>query len=143
MRTEVRFPLRPLCGLLFLALLPAAGEAIYFRERLSWSHRAASDEVDPATATGWGAQALWLDARPQEQFAREHIPGALPLNAEGWDELLPNVLQSWTPGRKIIVYCSEQSCGASREVARRLRDEAGLKEVYVLTGGWEGWQKAR
>jgi ligand-binding SRPBCC domain-containing protein len=29
---------------------------------------------------------------------------------------------------------------ASSEVANRLRSEMGLKEVYVLTGGWAAWK---
>ncbi len=131
-------PLRAAFLVLMLALLPAAGEAIYFRQQVSWKQRPKADEVDVRTAQEW--QALWLDARPGEDFQREHAPGAMPLNAENWDELLPDVLKAWTPGRKLIVYCSAQSCDASREVARRLREEAGLKDVFVLTGGWEAWK---
>ena len=85
---------------------------------------------------------MWLDARPDEEFAAGHIPGAKLLNAEHWDSLLPEVLNAWTPGQKVIVYCSKQSCDASHEVARRLREEANLKNVFVLEGGWEAWQES-
>lgn len=132
--------LRSIVLILSLALLPAAGEAIFFRDNISWLRPPAADEVDAATASRWNA--LWLDARPGEDFERAHIPGALPLNAENWDELLPSVLKVWTPDRRLVVYCSAQSCDASKEVARRLREEAGLKNVFVLTGGWEGWRDA-
>lgn len=131
--------LRSILFILLVALVPAAVEAIYFRDRISWRTPPAADEVDVAAAKKWDA--LWLDARPNEDFAREHVPNAMPLNANNWDDLLPPVLQAWTPGRRLVVYCSAQSCDASREVARRLREEAGLKDVYVLTGGWEAWQK--
>ncbi|MEP7071292.1 MAG: rhodanese-like domain-containing protein [Verrucomicrobiota bacterium] len=123
-----------------LALLPAAGEAIYFRERVSWRQPAPSDEVNLAQADGFAAQVMWIDARPREQFEAKHVPGAFLLNAGEWDELLPAMLNAWTPDRKLVVYCSAQSCDASKEVARRLKEEAGLKNVYVLTGGWEAWQ---
>ena len=85
---------------------------------------------------------MWLDARPGGEFAAGHIPGAKLLNAEGWDSLLPEVLNAWTPGQNVIVYCSKQSCDASHEVARRLREEANLKNVFVLEGGWEAWQES-
>ncbi len=123
-----------------LALLPAAGEAIYFRERVAWRQRAPSDEVNLAQTDGFGAHIMWIDARSREQFEAAHVPGAFLLNAGEWDELLPAMLNAWTPDRKLVVYCSAQSCDASKEVARRLKEEAGLKNVYVLTGGWEAWQ---
>ena len=54
-------------------------------------------------------------------------------------ELLPQMLATWSPEKRVVVYCSSESCGSSREVARRLREEARLKDVFVLEGGWEAW----
>jgi rhodanese-related sulfurtransferase len=124
-----------------LALLPALGEAIYFRDRISWVQPAVADEVNVAQARDFGQAIMWIDARPEEDFIAEHIPDAVLLNAENWDSLLPTMLDAWSPDRKVVVYCSQQNCDASREVARRLREEAGLKDVFVLTGGWEAWKK--
>jgi rhodanese-related sulfurtransferase len=128
--------------LLGLAFLPAIGQAIYYRNLASWH----APPVDPglvsvAQAKGWGETVLWVDARPEEEFTRGHIAGALPLNEDEWDARLRTFLTAWSPERKIIVYCSAQSCNASHAVAERLRNEVGLKNVYVLEGGWEGWQK--
>lgn len=128
--------------LLALALLPAVGQAIYFRDRISWQEPAASDEITVGDARASSSRILWIDARSEEDFRTEHIPGAVLLNAESWDSLLPEMLRLWSPSRKVVVYCSRQSCDASREIARRLREEAGLKDVYVLTGGWETWKEA-
>lgn len=91
-------------------------------------------------ARRWGTTVMWIDARPADEFQAGHVPSALPLNTDEWDRLLPEVLNRWSPGRKLVVYCSKQTCGASREVARRLKDEAGLKNIFVLSGGWEAWQ---
>lgn len=125
-----------------LALLPAAGEAIYFRDKISWrSAIAASEMVTAERARTWGDNAIWIDARPDEEFARDHVPGALSLNEDRWNELLPQFLAVWSPGKKIVVYCSSLGCNASREVARRLRKEAQLPDVFVLEGGWEAWLK--
>jgi rhodanese-related sulfurtransferase len=125
-----------------LALLPAIGEAWYLRDRVSWQRPPTGEEVTVAEARRWGEAVMWIDARPENEFIAAHIPGALSLNTEGWDNLLPQVLNKWAPDRKLVVYCSKQICGASREVARRLRDEAQLKDVFVLSGGWEAWQES-
>jgi rhodanese-related sulfurtransferase len=125
-----------------LALLPAAGEAIYFRNDISWrSAIAPSEMVTVELARAWGNTAIWVDARPGDEFASDHVPGALSLNEDRWNELLPQFLAVWSPGKKIVVYCSSLSCNASREVARRLRKEAQLPDVFVLEGGWEAWLK--
>ena len=125
-----------------VALFPAAGEAIYFRNNISWrSAIAPSEMVTVDRAHAWGDAAIWVDARPDDEFARDHVPGALSLNEDRWNELLPQFLATWSPGKRVVVYCSSLSCNASREVARRLRKEAQLSEVFVLEGGWEAWLK--
>ena len=125
-----------------LALLPAAGEAIYFRDKISWrSAIAPSEMVTVEQARELGGTAIWIDARPEDDFANDHVPGAISLNEDRWNELLPQFLAVWTPEKKIIVYCSSLSCNASREVAHRLRKEAQLSDVFVLEGGWEAWVK--
>ena len=126
------------------ALLPAIGEAIYFRQRVSWqSPIPTSEMVTVDQARAWGANVIWVDARPDADYAREHVPGAISLNEDRWNELLPGLLEAWSPEKKLVVYCSSQSCNASREVGRRLREEAQLKDVFVLEGGWEAWLKRK
>ena len=127
-----------------LALLPGIGEAIYFRNKVSWqSPIPASEMVTLTQANAWNENTIWVDARPDAEFEREHIPGAVLLNEDRWNELLPQFLTVWSPEKRVVVYCSSQRCNASREVARRLRDEAQLKNVFVLQGGWEEWLKSR
>ena len=128
--------------LVALAFVPAIGQAVYFRDKVSWQSPVPSSElVTVAQARAWNADAIWVDARPDEEFTRDHVPGAVSLNEDRWNELLPQFLANWSPDKKVIVYCSSQSCNASREVAKRLRDEAQLKNVFVLQGGWEEWLK--
>ena len=136
----MRLIARQAAALLCIAFLPAIGQAVYLRNRVSWQTPiAASDMINVHDAMAFGDNAMWLDARPDGDFEREHVPGAIQLNEDRWNELLPQMLQAWSPEKKIIVYCSSQACGASREVARRLRNEAGLTNVFVLEGGWEAW----
>ncbi len=140
MRTSL---VRQILLLLGLAFLPAIGQAIYYRNATSWSQPPAdSGAVTLAQAEAWGDAVLWLDARPDAQYETAHIDGALQLNQDRWNELLPQMLSAWAPERKVVVYCSRQTCNASHEVAERLRTEAGLTNIYVLQGGWEEWEQA-
>ena len=126
--------------LLGLAFLPAAGQALYFRDKVSWhSPVPASEMVTVANARRWGSNAIWIDARPEAEFAKEHVPGAIRLNEDRWNELLPQMLATWSPEKRVVVYCSSESCGSSREIARRLRKEAQMTNVFVLERGWEAW----
>ncbi len=135
--------LRQVALLLVISFVPAIGQALYLRDKVSWNAPAVAEgEVELAQAQSWGESVMWLDARPDAQFQSEHIPGALQLNEDRWNELLPQFLSAWSPDKRVIVYCSSQSCAASHEVARRLREEAQLTEVYVLHGGWEAYTAA-
>jgi len=128
--------------LIALAALPAVGEGFYFRDKISWqSPIPASELVTVDQAKGWGDNALWIDARPGNEFAADHVPGALSLNEDHWNELFPAFRERWSPEKKIVVYCSAESCNLAKDVAKRLRDEAQLQNVFVLKGGWEAWVK--
>ena len=124
------------------SLIPGVGQAIYFRDKVSWQSAVpASEMVTVDQARAWGGSVIWVDARPDDEFARDHVPSALSLNEDRWSELLPQFLAAWSPEKKVVVYCSSLSCNASREVARRLRKEAQLPSGFVLEGGWEAWLK--
>ena len=86
---------------------------------------------------------MWVDARPENEFQEGHIPNAISLDEDHWNELLPQFLAQWSPEKKVVVYCSTKSCNLAGDAARRLRDEAQLKNVFVLEGGWEEWLKSK
>ena len=130
--------------LILLAVLPAVGEAVYFRDKISWSSRiSASEIVDIDLVRSWGGDVMWVDARPENEFQEGHIPNAISLDEDHWNELLPQFLAQWSPEKKVVVYCSTKSCNLAGDAARRLRDEAQLKNVFVLEGGWEEWLKSK
>ena len=86
---------------------------------------------------------LWVDARPRDAYTKGHIPGAVLLNEEEWEQLLPDFVAQWKTEQQVIVYCSTAQCQASASVAKRLREELGLTDVRVLHGGWEAWSAHR
>lgn len=100
------------------------------------------DEITLGEARTVRGPLLWLDARPTAAFAQEHIPEALPLNEDQWDVQIETVLLRWQPGTRVVVYCDDTACAASRHVAERLRQDYRLPDVWVLHGGWTAWRKA-
>jgi rhodanese-related sulfurtransferase len=128
--------------LLLMALIPTGGSAFYHLRVKSWRVPSeAENSVPLSDVQHWGERVLWVDARSEAEYAAGHIPGALLLNLDQWNGLLPSLLQVWERDRMVVVYCSSISCQASREVAEKLRDEVGLQSVFVLRGGWEAWRQ--
>ena len=126
--------------ILLAALVPASLTAAFHPRRPPWSEEtlAPGEEMLP-TVLAWGKDVLWVDARPAEEYHLEHVPGAILLNLENWDQLFPEFLDRWVPGKRVVVYCSAATCELSHEVAERLRKN-DIPSVYVLKGGWEAWK---
>jgi rhodanese-related sulfurtransferase len=127
--------------MLIAALLPAVVSAVLHPRRPSWDGPPAkAGEVTIETVRAWKQPVLWVDARTQAEFLREHVPGATRLNLQEWDPLFRAFLDAWQPGFTVLVYCDSPSCGLSHEVAERLRAN-GIEPVYVLQGGWQAWKQ--
>ncbi|MBC2606970.1 rhodanese-like domain-containing protein [Pelagicoccus albus] len=85
---------------------------------------------------------VWVDARLQNDYDVSHLPGAVSVNEENWEDGFSRLLELWTPDRSIVVYCSSQSCLRSHSVAERLRVELGIEDAFALRGGWEALVEA-
>ena len=133
--------LKQAASLALLALAPAFAAAFLHPKRPTFTDKIREGEIAVAVAMKNPGDYVWIDARSAAHFAVRHIPSALPLNEDAWDELLPAVLQAWPTGRPVIVYCDSRACEASEDVAKRLR-EFGVAPVFVLKGGWEAWLAA-
>jgi rhodanese-related sulfurtransferase len=131
-------------SLIFLAaLIPASLTAAFHPLRPPWSEETlAPGEERIQTVLAWGREVLWIDARSANEYQAEHVPGAILLNLEAWDQLFPLFLDQWNPEKKVVVYCSSTACELSHEVAERLR-KGGIEPVYVLKGGWEAWKSKK
>ena len=132
--------LRQVLIICLVALIPAGATALFHPKRPAWSEERLGEwEMTLSDVANWKDKPLWVDARSKASFEKDHIPGAVPLNEDQWDELLPGVLGAWKQDQSIVVYCDSAQCESSNAVARRLR-EAGLGPVFVLKGGWAAWQ---
>jgi len=120
-----------------VALIPALVTGL---RTLQWERD--SNRVDLATIQSWKEPVVWVDARLRKDYEEKHWPGAVLLNLEEWDVLVPGFLEDWDPERKVVVYCDGGACRASEEVAGRIRAEFGLEQVFVLKDGWDALKDA-
>ena len=132
--------LRQASLILLAALIPAGLTAAFHPRRAAWAQATLlPGEVELQTVLAWGSDVLWTDARSSKDYEAEHVPGAILLNLEVWDQLFPQFLDQWNSEKKVVVYCSSTACELSHEVAKRLQAD-GISPVYVLKGGWEAWK---
>jgi rhodanese-related sulfurtransferase len=85
--------------------------------------------------------ALFVDARPQNQFAQGHISGALSLPLQEVDRYFVETAEQLGGAKTIITYCDGESCELSHDLALFLKD-MGFEDVRVLVNGWSVWRQA-
>jgi rhodanese-related sulfurtransferase len=130
------------------ALLPALAQW-QLQPPTGWRPRTANPSTEVADGELITAEALrasknpflWVDARTRAEFETDHMAGAVLVNEDNWDSLLPEFLAQWQPGRPVVVYCGP-NCESSRRVALRLR-LAGVSDIRVLDGGWDAAKTLR
>ncbi len=84
--------------------------------------------------------ALFLDARPEDFYKMEHVPGSLPLPEEDFDKAFARLEPRLRGSLDVVVYCAGFGCEASHIVARKLK-ERGIPAA-ILHDGWPAWQDA-
>lgn len=127
-------------GLLALAVLSAPAMADN-REEAVKAMEEYLDFVDYGGATMFPEQIPkedWkrfhvIDARDNEQYAKEHIPGAVNLE---WRQVIAQ-RQSIPKDKPVLIYCNTGSLSAQAGFALRL---AGYDNVRILQGGFAEWK---
>lgn len=91
------------------------------------------------------AQALdviWVDARSRAEFDQDHAPEAVFYDPADPAGSLGRILERWFLSPDVIVvYCSDQGCDKSKQVAEELRANLPDAEIYSLKGGWASWAR--
>lgn len=88
---------------------------------------------------------LWIDARGEDEWRRDGLPGSVHLTTAGgadFDGQLAAAGERLIAVRRAVVYCGSSGCGTSKEVAKRIVDYGMLPEVRALHGGWEALRQA-
>ncbi len=83
-------------------------------------------------------EAVFLDARSPEAYARGRIEGALNLPWVFFEERAAGVLAAIPKEKPVVTYCDGEGCGLSRELAAALIAR-GYEQVRVLVNGWSVW----
>lgn len=133
-RNPLHLPVKALREIVFIAsvaVLPALTFNIHERSRPD------STKIVQAAPN----DALWIDARSEADFAREHVPGAMNLNETNWEDALMRLFEVWQPPRPIVVYCSN-GCPAGAKIAAKLLN-LGIEPVQVFEGGFEKWKQSK
>jgi rhodanese-related sulfurtransferase len=85
-----------------------------------------------------GDSLLLVDARGDEDFAREHLPHAKSVPESALAERVEGLAQK---DSEIVVYCVDPDCGKSKKVGEQL-ETMGFRNVSRLPEGIEGWKQA-
>ena len=79
---------------------------------------------------------LFIDARAEEYYQKGHIPNSIC--NDNFDSLVYQVEDLITYINGFVVYCSDDDCGSSEDLAYQLQEQ-GFTNIYLFKGGWKQW----
>jgi rhodanese-related sulfurtransferase len=88
---------------------------------------------------------VWVDARSRADWEASGVPGSVLWNldpAEDMQAFEMQVAMKIAENPRVVVYCGDENCGVSRQVAERIRALDLGAEVSVLHGGWRALSEA-
>lgn len=92
-----------------------------------------------------GIPLLWVDARSRNEWRSDGLPGSVLWNLDPSEDM--QAFEAEVAARifetpRVIVYCGDENCGVSRQVAQRIKEIGLDAEVFVLFGGWRALEAA-
>ncbi len=115
-----------------------------------WSHYIEAKALENGITLITSAQAwdyfekgthVFLDARPNTDYAAGHIPGAFSLPYDAMEDHFMNVQMLLTPEQPLVTYCSGKECDESFLLTIFLRDQ-GFTNIVLFADGIEAWNEA-
>jgi rhodanese-related sulfurtransferase len=97
--------------------------------------------LEEAWALHKEGRGVFVDARSAKEYRAGHIPRALLLSPDAFEETVSSWKDLLPADTLLITYCGGEGCESSRDVAALLIEE-GYRRVKVFFGGWEQWKKA-
>ncbi|MFT3990470.1 MAG: rhodanese-like domain-containing protein [Luteolibacter sp.] len=88
---------------------------------------------------------LWVDARHRADWEKTGKPGSILWNLDATEDMATFEAEAAAhlmEARRVIVYCGDENCGLSRQVAARIRELGLADQVQVLHGGWRALNEA-
>ena len=135
---------------IFIGLLVNEGRSDGLALVADWSPevRLTTDEgdsmivsLDEAERLCLDKKAVFLDARPPEEYARGHISCAKNVPWQGFEAYMDRVWGVIPEDAWIVTYCDGETCSLSEDLAKELI-AMGYKQVKVLLNGWTRWTEA-
>ena len=81
---------------------------------------------------------LFIDARAEENYFEGHIPNSIC--NDDFNSLVLQVEDLVDYSSGFVVYCSDDDCGSSEDLAYQLQDH-GFTNIYLFKGGWKQWME--
>lgn len=92
-----------------------------------------------------GGKVLWVDARSRKDWMKDGLPGAVLWNLDPSEDMQAfeaDIAMRIMQTPRVIVYCGDENCGLSRQIAARILGLQLGAEVSVLRGGWRALSEA-
>ena len=121
--------------------LPLVGNWSPEARLTSPSGRQLAISLDEAKVLHQSKRAVFMDARPLEEFTKGHIQGAISLPWHEAEQRVMDVTAELANDAVIITYCDGDTCDLSKELALFL-ENLGFSNVRILVNGWTVWQHA-
>ena len=91
------------------------------------------------------AKILWVDARHRQDWQKNGIPGSALWNLDSTEDMQAfeaDIAARIMETPHVIVYCGDENCGLSHQVAEKIRALQLATQVSVLRGGWRALKEA-
>ena len=91
------------------------------------------------------AKVLWVDARSRKDWKKNGLPGSVLWNLDPGEDMQvfeADVAMRIMETPQVIVYCGDENCGLSHQIADKIRGLQLGADVSVLRGGWRALNEA-
>lgn len=88
---------------------------------------------------------LWVDARSRKEWEKNGVPGSALWNldsSENMQSFEAEIAMRIMESPRVVVYCGDENCDLSRQVANKILALQLGAEVSVLRGGWRALNEA-
>jgi rhodanese-related sulfurtransferase len=88
---------------------------------------------------------LWVDARSRGAWQKNGLPSSILWNLDPTEDMQAfeaNNAEKIAAAQRVVIYCGDENCGISRQVAERIRKLDLGPQVLVLNGGWRALKDA-
>jgi rhodanese-related sulfurtransferase len=121
--------------------LPLAGNWSQDARLTTPSGRQMAISLDEAKMLHQPNGAVFMDARPMEEYVNGHIQGAISLPWHEAEQKVMDIVMDMSNDTVIITYCDGDTCSLSKELALFL-DNLGFSKTRILINGWSVWKDA-